>query len=297
MNSDPFLSVVIPTYNREKYIVKTIQSLLEQTYASFEIIVVDDGSTDNTEAVVKSIQDTRVTYFKKNNAERAAARNYGGRIARGAYINFFDSDDLAYPNHLISAAEAIRKLNAPEVFHLGYDVKDADGGLLRQAEKWPSTINVSLIDGNHLSCNGVFLRRDIFAEFPFNETRALSASEDYELWLRLASRFSLHCVNGITSTVVNHEARSVLKINMDGLLTRMGLLKSELLKDERFVSRYGKQLDIFHAYTDIYIALHLLLAKYSKASSLSYLLEAARARPSVIFTRRFLAVIKKMILW
>src|SRR6185369_5427450 len=172
MNSDLFLSVIIPTYNREKFIVRTIQSLLDQTYTAFEIIIVDDGSTDNTESVVKAIQDPRVAYFKKNNAERAAARNYGGRMARGSYINFFDSDDLAYPNHLSCAAEAIRQLNEPKVFHLGYDVKDAEGVLLRKAEKWPSTINDRLIDGNHLSCNGVFLRKDICTEFPFNETRA-----------------------------------------------------------------------------------------------------------------------------
>ncbi|HEY3402706.1 MAG TPA: glycosyltransferase [Ohtaekwangia sp.] len=296
MSSDPFLSVVIPTYNREKYIVRTIQSLLSQDYDHFEIIVVDDGSTDDTESVVRAIQDPRIAYIKKNNAERAAARNYGSRMAKGSYVNFFDSDDVAYSNHLRQAAAAIETLKTPEVFHLGYDVKDAEGVLLRKVDQWPSTINERLINGNHLSCNGVFLRKDIAQKFPFNETRALSASEDYELWLRLASRFPLHCVNGMTSTVVNHEARSVLKINMEGLLLRMSLLESELRKDDQFIEVYGNKIGTFQAYRDIYIALHLVMANYSGKKSLSYLIKAAKTKPSVILTRRFLAVIKKIVL-
>lgn len=296
MRSDPFISVVIPTYNREKYILRTIQSLLNQDYAHFEIIVVDDGSTDNTESVVAAIQDTRLSYVKKNNAERAAARNYGARIAKGSYINFFDSDDVAYTFHLREAAQAALSLNQPEVFHLGYDVKDAKGVLLRKVDKWPPIINERLINGNHLSCNGVFVRKDITLKFPFNETRALSASEDYELWLRLASRFPLYCINGITSTVVNHDARSVLQINMDGLLLRMGLLESELKKDDEFISTYGYQIGTFQAYRDIYIALHLAMANYPRKKYLPYLIKAAKSKPSVVFSRRFIAVIKKIIL-
>jgi hypothetical protein len=169
--------------------------------------------------------------------------------------------------------------------------------LLREAGQWSSTINKDLINGNHLSCNGVFIRKDICCQFPFNETRALSASEDYELWLRLASRFRFYCVNGITSTVVNHEARSVLRINREGLLLRMDLLESELKKDSSFITSYEKRINIFRAYRDIYIALHLLLANYSKLESIRYLSKAALIRPSVVFTRRFMAVVKKIILW
>src|SRR5687767_197530 len=109
MKDTPLLiSVVIPTYNRADYIARTIQSVLQQTYASFELIVVDDGSTDNTETVVSSFTDTRINYHKKANAERAAARNYGVRKANGLYITFLDSDDLFMPDHL---AQAIRYIS------------------------------------------------------------------------------------------------------------------------------------------------------------------------------------------
>src|SRR5437764_8362427 len=96
----PFISVVVPSYNRADLIGKTLRSLQQQEYDQYEIIVIDDGSTDNTEEVVKAIGDQRISYIKKGNAERAAARNFGARIAKGEYVNFFDSDDLALPNHL-----------------------------------------------------------------------------------------------------------------------------------------------------------------------------------------------------
>ena len=173
--ADPFISLVVPTYNRAGYIVKTLATLLAQDYDAYEIIVVDDGSTDNTEAAVAAIGNSRIRYHKKQNAERGAARNYGARLATGQYVNFFDSDDLAYPNHLREAAKVIAALGNPEIFHLGYDIKDADGNLERTVGSLPSSVNAVLIDGNHLSCNGVFVSRDIFLALPFSENRSLSA--------------------------------------------------------------------------------------------------------------------------
>lgn len=296
MRDTLLFSFVIPTYNRGDFIRKTILSLLAQDVNTFEVIVVDDGSTDNTESVVASISDSRVRYFKKENAERAAARNYGLRKASGQYVNFFDSDDLAYPNHLSEAKIAIEALRSPEVFHLGYDVKDIEGNLIRRAENWPGTINNSLIDGNHLSCNGVFLRRDVGLQFPFNEIRALSASEDYELWLRLAARYPIHCRNVVTSTVVNHENRSVIRINRDGLIRRMALLEEQLFQDEGFNRTFGNRKHVFLAFKNIYISLHLAMAGNHKAESLSYLYRALRIYPRIVLTRRFLAALKNLLL-
>src|SRR5437763_11554370 len=102
-----FFSIIIPTYNRASMIEKTIQSALNQSYSDYEIIIVDDGSTDNTEQVVLSIKDARIFYFKKENAERAAARNYGAHRAKGDYITFLDSDDVLYPSFLYNASETI----------------------------------------------------------------------------------------------------------------------------------------------------------------------------------------------
>src|SRR5215203_5908009 len=111
MKAETFFSVIIPCYNRASMIGKTVKSLQQQAYTSYEIIIVDDGSTDNTEQVVSEIADERTRYHKKQNEERAAARNYGARLAEGYYLNFFDSDDLALSNHLSEAANLILAKN------------------------------------------------------------------------------------------------------------------------------------------------------------------------------------------
>src|SRR5690554_3150909 len=89
-------SVIIPTYNRASLITKTIESVIDQSYQNFEIIVVDDGSTDNTKEVVKLIMDPRLKYFYVENGERGRARNIGTFHAEGKYVTFLDSDDLWY---------------------------------------------------------------------------------------------------------------------------------------------------------------------------------------------------------
>src|SRR5690606_12236032 len=92
-------SIIVPTYNRVSFIRKTIVSVLHQSYQNFEIVIIDDGSTDNTEKVILSLQDLRIKYYKKENEERAVARNCGIEKATGDYVTFLDSDDILYPNH------------------------------------------------------------------------------------------------------------------------------------------------------------------------------------------------------
>jgi len=97
---EPFFSIILPTFNRASYLEKAIGSVLSQTFEDFELIIVDDGSTDNTRTVVENWQDDRLNYFFKQNEERSIARNFGIARAHGRYVNFLDSDDYFYPHHL-----------------------------------------------------------------------------------------------------------------------------------------------------------------------------------------------------
>jgi len=103
----PFFSVVIPTYNRADTIQSTLDACWQQSDTDFEIVLIDDGSVDNTETVVSQIKDSRLRYIRQDNAGPAAARNHGMREAQGDYIAFLDSDDVWYPEHLASVREAI----------------------------------------------------------------------------------------------------------------------------------------------------------------------------------------------
>ena len=144
-------SIIIPTYNRAGFIDKTIRYVLMQEYQNFEIIVVDDGSSDNTQQIVEAIDDARLTYYKKENGERAKARNYGADLAKGDYVNFFDSDDSLYTNHLTEAVKLIESNSNPEVFHLNYDSVDEQGKLLSYNQTITGDLNIQLVKKGNLS--------------------------------------------------------------------------------------------------------------------------------------------------
>lgn len=293
MQSKIFFSIIIPTYNRALFIEKTVSTALQQTYSDFEIIIVDDGSTDNTEEVVRELKNDKIKYYKIKNSERGAARNFGASMAKGDYFNFFDSDDVLYPNHLEVANRLILEKNNPEIIHTGYDVRNSDGKILSALVKFDENLNLRLVkQGNLLSCNGVFLRRDIQKAYPFIEDRNLSGSEDYELWLRIASVFPIYYSNTITSSIINHNDRSVLLMNKDKLILRFNTLVENLMKNKQFITKYKKYIKNILANNYSYISLHLALTGSNKRDSIKYLRKALAKRPQIIVSMRFLAIIK-----
>jgi len=116
MVENPTVSVIIPAYNQANFIGKAIESVLRQTYQDFEIIVIDDGSTDNTEEITRGFKDKRVKYIKKYKKNRgiSVARNIGIKTARGKYIALLDSDDEWLPEKLDKQINILQS-ESPEV--------------------------------------------------------------------------------------------------------------------------------------------------------------------------------------
>lgn len=293
MSLQPKISVVIPTYNRGYIILNTIQSIIDQRFRNFEIIIVDDGSTDNTDEVITPILTEFIRYEKIKNSERGFARNYGARLAKGDYVNFFDSDDIALPNHLEEASKAIELLHEPEVFHLNYVWVRPDLTITQEARRFNATANDELIFGNTLSCNGVFIRRDIILKFPFNESRDLSASEDWDLWLKLASRFRMHTLPTVTSYIVNHDERSVNIFNEKKIQQRADALVNSLSNDKVFAEKYPDGTNKIKAHMNSYLALHAATKGY-KLKPVRYLFRSLKSNIGELFTRRTLAIIKHL---
>jgi len=294
-----FFSIIMPVYNRATFIEKSIQSVLLQTYSHFELIVVDDGSTDNTADVVKQLinqhPDKPIKYFYKENEERAVARNYGADRASGAYLNFFDSDDLLYPHHLLRANQFLTAHPEADWFHLGYDIKDEKLHLLGKGPAFNEHPNRLLITGNHLSCNGVFIRKELFSKTRFNTNRLLSGLEDWELWLRISTLYPLFYENTVTSSVLQHRDRSVLDKNASKLIQRVNLLM-QLVENNASIRQFmGKDYSQFKSSCTSYISLHLALMKNQKRATLEYLFKTLLIEPGFIFKHRFYAILKHLL--
>jgi glycosyltransferase involved in cell wall biosynthesis len=297
MLEDLLFSIVIPTYNRASFIRKTVDSVLNQTYQNFEIIVVDDGSTDDTEEIIKEINSKKIRYIKIENSERGYARNQGTRIASGSYITFLDSDDILLPQHFSNARESIASYHHPPFLHLAYEVVTPDGKLVFRADNLKNDDITFLVKGNTLSCAGCFLRADVGKTFLFNEDRNLSGSEDWELWFRVLANHGIKTDNRISAIMYDHENRSVSVSHSKELklLLRKELALKYAFEDKMVRERFQKYYKKIDAFGDSYISLHLgLIGNYKR--SFYYLLRFMKGSPLSIFSKRFLVIVKYIVL-
>lgn len=289
-------SVIIPTYNRAGWISKTIESILNQTHQDFEIIVVDDGSRDNTDEIVKSIKDPRITYFKTVNQERGAARNFGRSKSKGDYIVYIDSDDRMYPHCLELAADYILENNTPQIFHVAHEIRDEKNNLIETTIHFDN-FNKHLIKGNPLACMNVFIRKDISEKFLFNENRLMAGFEDWELWLRLAANYPINQVNQVAGLMLDHTDRSSNNHNDEEKLVRgINLLMEAVLSNHDVVNYYKGRLNLFKCGCYSYIALHLALKSGNKRHAINYLWKSLRQNPWFVFEKRFGAIIKYLLI-
>ena len=294
MNDRPFFSIVVPAFNRSAQLHIALSSVLAQKNKNFEVIVVDDGSTDNTRAMVAVLQKTdgRIKYFFKENAERSIARNYGIAKACGNYVGFLDSDDIVYPNHLSVSYELLKRNGFPEVGHLGFEQVDSLGNFISARCDLDESFSKKLISENILHCNAIFIREDIAKKINFIPSTAAIISEDWYLWLKLASRFKFHFDNTVTSAVVQHGHRSLMNIDPDKLVASTHVVVEYLKMDIPFLKRYKNRIGYHFANHFTFLALTLALTRPRRWDTLKYLLNAMEYDPTVIFRKRFLASIK-----
>ena len=126
---NPLVSIIIPVYNTASFVVEAVRSALDQTYQNVEVIVVDDGSTDNSLSLVESIHDERLRVFPQINQGACVARNRGIAEARGAYVKFLDSDDILYPDAVAVQLEQQSRLGKDEVVFGDFDFVDEHGNV------------------------------------------------------------------------------------------------------------------------------------------------------------------------
>jgi len=189
---NPFFSVIIPTYNRSQELKRSVESVLSQSFGNFEILVMDDGSTDDTQKVVSTLNDPRIIYdWEKNFGGPARPRNRGVAKARGEWICFLDADDTWLPYKLEACYQHIDE--RVDFIYNDLEINEEKKSLFnksirrtRQLKK-PVIMDL-LLNDNAISNSSVVVRKNILDRIgKIDEKVEMIASEDYNTWLRIAS--------------------------------------------------------------------------------------------------------------
>jgi len=292
--ASPLFSIIIPTYNRAHLIGDTIESVLQQGFSDFEVLIVDDGSKDNTEEKVKKFSDDRLHYFKMENVERGAARNFGLRNSRGTYVNFFDSDDLYYPC-LSAVSEFVLNNGIPYVVYGDIDNLAPDGSVVKGQTLPYSSFRENILFNNFLACGSVFLKREVAKDFPFSDDRRLSGSEDWELWLRLYAEFDFQRIPITIFKQRQHSERSLITADAERVTEREKLF-AKLISEHRTILRKrfsDNEINLLMADRMTLIALTQFVGGNRKLC-FHYWRQSFRLSVRVLKRRRFLAVAKKL---
>lgn len=288
-------SIVIPTYNRAKILEETLLSVLAQTYGDYEVLVVDDGSTDNTRQTVEALQNPKIRYFYKENEERSIARNYGANKAEGDYLIFLDSDDKMDKTHLESISTFIsQKSPAPSFIFAGYQILNPDHTHLYSYGMEGFFNPKKLVYGNYLGCSSVIIHKDLFRKHYFNTDKSLILFEDWELWLRVITVTELHCFPGKSIIMMNHGGRSVLNYEASHFNEKILHFKSHILHSTNIITRSFINKRIFLNGIYSYAALHIAMTKRNRRVALKYFFISLINNPFFVFRKRCYAIIKHL---
>lgn len=219
----PYISVVISLYNKEKHIQSTIESVLAQSFVDFEIVVVNDGSKDDSEAVVKSISDTRIRFYSQENQGVSAARNFGIEKAKADLIAFLDADDYWYPNHLdtlktlhdtfpncgLYASAYVKQFNAVRIPSIYKNILTTPNWMGVVADYFESSQINSIA-----WTSAVMIPKKVFATIgTFDTNITLGAGEDTDLWIRIALQYEVAFCNTVTAIHNLHSDNRISNAN------------------------------------------------------------------------------------
>lgn len=266
--------MVIPTYNRANFIADTINSVLAQDFTDFEVVVIDDGSTDTTAEIIEQnfSRDERIRYFRQQNAERGAARNHGFKESRGRYVVFFDSDDVMHSDHLRALYALIEKY--PQANFLATKYR-----LVRNGKPYFSDVNelpegwhgIDLVlHGNPLACNFCVKKENTRLKL-FLEDRRYAVVEDWMFLVENLIDDKIYIGDEVTISMIDHAQRSMRGDNSE--IVRKRLLAKDWIDENIGLS--SEQRRLLDGYSYYFCAIHSYLDGNRK-NSLMYLWYATR---------------------
>ena len=277
--NEVLFSVIMPAYNAEQYITESIESVLSQSYDNFEIVVINDGSIDNTATVVSEIADKRIRLFNKDNGGVSNARNFGIEHSRGKFICFLDSDDLWMENHLEVLNNLIKQNSTCSVFCTGYKIldfkneyvevsKNALSGLKEESIVINNYFKFQREHGNFVHINSLCVCKTVFdISGKFQPYERIG--EDTDMLYRIVSRFDLVLSKKVTSVYRRNEssvtAKRSFNYNWSFLNHYQDLLADSTVKEE--VKPYIK----------------MFVEQYKVSIARNYLLEMNKGKAKAVF--------------
>lgn len=279
------ISVIIPTYNRGSKILTAVNSVLSQTYRDIELIIVDDGSKDDTESVIRGVADDRVRYVRQDNRGACAARNHGIRLAKGEYIAFQDSDDRWYKEKLEKQLRFLEEKGADVVFcRMMLKCGNYAVPVPRHLKEGPIGYNDSLMG---IGTQSLFMKADVAKQISFDES--FPRLQDLEWMLRANEKFKVYFMDEIlvdyyvgedsisASGEKLYRACSLLLEKHPGLLRKYPALRLDLantLKKEGYKIKEAKNPDVDKKECVKYFSLAVRL--YKNFSNMKALVGAIR---------------------
>ena len=240
--STPLVSVIIPAYNADKYIERTIRSVLLQDYENIEIIIIDDGSTDNTATVVKKLvnEDKRLHYVHQRNGGVSSARNHGYKLSKGEYLAFLDADDVWLPENIRKKVEHLQNDPVTGLVHSDALLIDENDKPLDEIKKGKS----GWILDDLLSWNGtcipapssILVKREVVDTAGGFDTN-LSTAADQEFFFRVAAKYKIGRVEEITWQYRMHSQNmhsNIALMECDTLLSYQRATENKLFKSAAF---------------------------------------------------------------
>lgn len=238
----PKVSVVVPVFNHERYVVPAVRSILDQSFGDFEVIAIDDGSQDRSGELIKTIDDDRLTYTYQQNQGASRTLNRGIEMSRGEYVSILNSDDLYHCERLQACLDVLESDRSIQAVFTNLDLVDEEGKLMSTTrgpeEYWkglPADTSFSrednrvldLLAGNFLlTTSNLFCRREVFETVGYFSH--LRYAHDYDFFLRLCSRHKVHLIE---KPLVNYRIHSLntVKENEATVCFEVGLVIANFL--------------------------------------------------------------------
>lgn len=256
MHKQPLVSIIIPTYNRAHLIGETLDSVMAQTYIHWECLVVDDGSTDETEKVIKTYiaKDARFQFYRRPEERLAggnAARNYGLERSKGSIIQWFDSDDIMFPDYLLERLKLMLEAPKANVVFCAYTYFNENGIQQKISNQVFNQDIIELLIHKKISFSPLsyLIRKEIINEVRYDES--LKRAQDLDFFFRLFTTNKFlnikHCpkilfkVRKHSNTISGNNDKSGAKLNARFIVNKRLLNYFYALKNEKAILIYKQQ--------------------------------------------------------